>query len=407
MRIGIVTTWFERGAAYVSKQYQELLEESNEVFIYARGGEEFAEKSSKWNEGNITWGIKYKNSTRTKINIKHFLNWIETNNIEAVLFNEQHEWQPIIACDEAGVLTGAYIDYYKKETVPFFKLYDFLICNTKRHYSVFKNFNQSVYIPWGTDINLFKPKTLKPLNSKIIFFHSAGMNPLRKGTDFILKAASKLINEDFELIIHTQANLSSFFPELSSIINNLITDNKLKIIDKTVSAPGLYHKGDVYIYPTRLEGIGLTVPEAISCGLPVITTNQAPMNEFVVEQVNGALVSVIKEEFRSDNYYWKQSIISIDSLIEKMKYYIDNYNSLEDYKIKARAYAENNLNWNDNKDKLNIFFQSLKKNESIDKNTIKKEILNYEKSRPFTYYLNTYKPYLSIKKKIKILLKKN
>jgi len=406
MRIGIVTTWFERGAAYVSKQYKELLEESNDVFIYARGGEEFADQSSKWNEGNITWGIKYKNSTRTKINIKHFLNWIKQNNIEVVLFNEQHEWLPVIACEEAGILTGAYIDYYKKETVPFFKLYDFLICNTKRHFSVFKDFNQSVYLPWGTDVNLFKPKTLKPLDSKTIFFHSAGMNPLRKGTDFILKAAHKLINKNFELIIHSQVDLSHFFPELSSIINVLKENNKLKVISKTVSAPGLYHKGDVYIYPTRLEGIGLTVPEAISCGLPVITTNQAPMNEFVVEQVNGALVEVIKEEFRSDNYYWKQSIISIDSLIDKMEYYIDNHNSLENYKKKAREYAINNLNWNNNKEKLNVFFHKLEKNRSIDKHNVKKEILDFEKSRPFTYYLNTYKPYLRLKKKIKILFNK-
>ena len=213
MRIGIVTTWFERGAAYVSKQYQELLEESNEVFIYARGGEEFADKSSKWNEGNITWGIKYKNSTRTKINIKHFLNWIKINNIEAVLFNEQHEWLPIIACDEAGVLIGAYIDYYKKETVPFFKLYDFLICNTKRHFSVFENFDQSVYIPWGTDVDLFKPKTLKSLDSKTKFFHSAGMNPLRKGTDFVLKAASKLKNKDFIFFLLQDVFLVQAFQE--------------------------------------------------------------------------------------------------------------------------------------------------------------------------------------------------
>lgn len=406
MRIGIVTTWFERGAAYVSKQYQELLENSHEVFIYARGGEEFAESSSKWNEGNITWGVKFKNSTRTQINIKHFTHWIKSNKIEAVLFNEQHEWLPVIACDELGVITGSYIDYYKEETVPFFNIYDFLICNTKRHYSVFKDFNQSIYIPWGTDISLFKPKTLKPISSKVIFFHSAGMNPSRKGTDFILKAANKLIDKDFELIIHTQTDLIQFFPGLSSIINDLLKKEKLKLISKTVSAPGLYYKGDVYIYPTRLEGIGLTVPEALACGLPVITTNQAPMNEFVKEKINGCLIDVEREEKRSDNYYWKQSIISLNSLISKMDYYITNFDNIETEKIEARDYVVNFLDWNSNKETLNLFFNNLKKIDSSKKESVKKIILNFEKSRPFTYYLNTYKPYLKFKKKIKILLKK-
>lgn len=42
MRIGIITTWFERGAAYVSRQFMELLQQTDEVFIYARGGEKYA-----------------------------------------------------------------------------------------------------------------------------------------------------------------------------------------------------------------------------------------------------------------------------------------------------------------------------------------------------------------------------
>ena len=41
-KIGIVTTWFERGAAYVSKQFKEVWEKDNEVYIYARGGEDLA-----------------------------------------------------------------------------------------------------------------------------------------------------------------------------------------------------------------------------------------------------------------------------------------------------------------------------------------------------------------------------
>lgn len=38
MNIGIVTTWFERGAAYVSRQYLEALrsDSNNSVYIYMR-----------------------------------------------------------------------------------------------------------------------------------------------------------------------------------------------------------------------------------------------------------------------------------------------------------------------------------------------------------------------------------
>ena len=56
MRIGIVTTWFERGAAYVSRQYRKQLERQHEVFIYARGGERQAIQDPKWDDKNVTWG---------------------------------------------------------------------------------------------------------------------------------------------------------------------------------------------------------------------------------------------------------------------------------------------------------------------------------------------------------------
>lgn len=49
MNIAIVTTWFERGAAYVSRQYRQALMRSHQVFIYARGGEAYAATDPVWN----------------------------------------------------------------------------------------------------------------------------------------------------------------------------------------------------------------------------------------------------------------------------------------------------------------------------------------------------------------------
>ena len=56
MNIGIVTVWFERGAAYVSRQFEEILAEKHRVFIYARGGEMYAKGDPNWDHANVTWG---------------------------------------------------------------------------------------------------------------------------------------------------------------------------------------------------------------------------------------------------------------------------------------------------------------------------------------------------------------
>lgn len=50
MRIGIVTTWFERGAAMVSKAYRDVLAQRHDVLIYARGGERTGEGDPHWDQ---------------------------------------------------------------------------------------------------------------------------------------------------------------------------------------------------------------------------------------------------------------------------------------------------------------------------------------------------------------------
>ena len=201
MNVGIVTTWFERGAAYVSRQYLEALrsDSNNSVYIYARGGESYARNQSEWDRDFVTWGKVNKKyyCGATGIEKKDFIDWLKNRQIDVVLFNEQNWWIPVIWCKELGIKVGTYVDYYTEETVPFFAIYDYILCNTKRHYRLFKDLPQSFYIPWGTDINLFSNNIEESCEqSQITFFHSAGMNPIRKGTDTVIAAFLSLRWED-------------------------------------------------------------------------------------------------------------------------------------------------------------------------------------------------------------------
>jgi 1,2-diacylglycerol 3-alpha-glucosyltransferase len=359
MNIGIVTTWFERGAAYVSRAYMDTLSKEHNVFIYARGGEEYANGDPDWDLPNVTWGEKLENiNQKTYIIWEDFLLWLNSYNIDIVIFNEQNSWDIILKLRNKQILIGAYIDYYTPKTVPLFNFYDFLLCNTKRHYNVFKCHQQCFYIPWGTDTNLCAPKEKQSFKKKIVFFHSAGMGGtnLRKGTDILVKAF-KEVRGDVRLIIHSQVNLDKYKP-VANLIKN---DNRIEFIEGTFSLPGLYHKGDVYVYPTRLEGIGLSIAEALSCGLPVITTDNPPMNEFVQHGKSGYLVDVEEFKKRKDGYYWPESICSEESLRRAMQRYVDNPEIIEKQSQQAREYALNHLTWKDNSKSLGQLVRSLKR----------------------------------------------
>lgn len=407
MKIGIVTTWFERGAAYVSKQFKEVWEKEYEVFIYVRGGEEIAKDDHNWNQGNICYGKRFDYSNLDFVDLKHFEEWIKRNNLDFVFFNEQHLWKPVLLCHDLNIKTGSYIDYYTSETIPFFKLYDFLVCNTRRHYSVFYWHPNVYFIPWGTNTKIFNETQLRKTKERdIVFFHSAGMNPYRKGCDFVINAFYDLKTTNSKLIIHTQVKLTNFFPELKQKIEKLRDEKRLEIILQTVPAPGLYHLGDVYVYPSRLEGIGLTIAEASACGLPVITTDEAPMNEFVEENSNGKLVKVKSQNKRRDGYYWKESEIDVDDLRKKMQFYLENEKSLNQFKKNSYLFAQTNLNWEINSKHLINIVEDISKIKFEKKIEIYKVVKNFEDSRGFWFYLANTKVYRNLKTSLLRILRK-
>lgn len=362
MKIGIVTTWFERGAAYVSRQYVDALRASgHEVFVYARGGESYAKGDPNWDFDWVHWGKRSLLCDRSWTDRGDLKNWLLKNHIELVLFNEQQTWGPVLLCRELGLKTVAYIDYYTEKSVPNFALYDALICNTKRHLSAFDWHPGVFYVPWGTDTELFSPQDASGAlvaSDLVTFFHSAGMSPFRKGTDLLLRAFEQVKGRT-RLIIHTQVDLVAVFPNLSELIEKLESTGRLECITKTVTAPGLYHLGDVYVYPTRLEGIGLTICEAQACGLPVIVPDCAPMNEFVPNDTVGRIAGIDRLVARHDGYYWPQCWVNLESLAAQMQVYVDAPESTEASKKAALQYARESRSWDSNRSELDELLEQV------------------------------------------------
>ncbi len=347
MNIGIVTTWYERGAAYVSRIYKDLIEADpdNQVYIYSRAGEIPPKDSEKWNEDYVTRDNTWRNM---RVSAHKFFSWIKRNSLDVIIFNEQQDFRIVAQTKKKfpNIKLAAYIDYYTERTRKWYQMYDFVICNTKRHVEAMEGHPQIYYMRWGTDTELYHP--VQSERKELTFFHSVGSS-VRKGTDILIDAfIDGELYKKSKLIIHTQIPIKKVTnrPEESLINYNI------EIIEKTVTAPGLYHLGDVYVYPTRLDGLGLTMYEATSCGLPSIVTNFPPMNEAIKEEF-GRLVAVKDYYCRQDAYYYPMSICDKDDLIRCMRWYVDNPENLAEQKKAAREYALANYNISDRAGELN------------------------------------------------------
>jgi 1,2-diacylglycerol 3-alpha-glucosyltransferase len=224
----------------------------------------------------------------------------------------------------------------------------------KKHLSAFSTHKNAIYCPWGTDVNIFAAHEQRVKSDKVRFFHSCGMNAHRKGTDLLLKAYLSLTIADLkksELIIHSQLSIDQLGEKLTceekKLFESYVKNNNIKIITKTVTAPGLYHLGDVYVYPSRLDGLGLTMAEAKSCSMPLIVPNDGPMNEFINQSIDTA-IKINKKFARADGYYWPQNECSITDLTSGLVTYIENREQLSEWQEKARADALENYVWKKN-----------------------------------------------------------
>ncbi|OGV49066.1 MAG: hypothetical protein A2X49_05250 [Lentisphaerae bacterium GWF2_52_8] len=348
--VGIVTTWFHRGAAMVSYQYMKALQGFGaKVFVYARGGESFAQGDPFWDIANVFWSGDREGMGRTAVSEDKFEKWLRENGIDAVLFNEQHDPGIVAWCRKHGVEIWSYIDYYTVEDghMPpkVFSAFDGLLCNTRRHYSAFSWHPNCHYIPWGTLTDLFVPQYLTRLHgSKPVFFHNAGMySNNRKGTLEVLKLAQLLAPHGAKFVLHSQQAMN---------VDGL---SNIEIVSGSAEPPGFYQRGDVCLYPARLDGIGLTVCEALSCGLPLIVPDGEPWNEFVTDGVNGLTVKIKSKT--QELYYWPFVDIDFDDFTAKAATCLEQPGLVLEQKMNARKSALEKFDWLKNSEPLAELFK--------------------------------------------------
>ncbi|MEI6414040.1 MAG: glycosyltransferase family 4 protein [Pseudomonadota bacterium] len=132
----------------------------------------------------------------------------------------------------------------------------------------------------GIDLACFQPTPSKSCHSpfRLLF---VGNWSRRKGADLLLPIM-RMLGKDFELWLLAGLRAS----QLSDLAPNI---RLLPPCADDTAMVTLYQECDVLLFPSRLEGFGLAVLEAQSCGLPVIVTHGSALPEIVEQGVTGFL----------------------------------------------------------------------------------------------------------------------
>ena len=210
-------------------------------------------------------------------------------------------------------------------------------------------------------INLRSKSVLRLTDKKFKILHISSCFP-RKGIDILLEAFSNSFtcDDDISLIIKTFDNphnnidsileklrrLNSKFPEVI-VIKDDFNDCQIK---------DLYQQSNLLVAPSRGEGFGLPIAEAMLFGVPVITTNWGGHLDFC-NSSNSWLIDYefvpSTSHFNLDFSYWAEP--SVKDLSRALIEVYNSPSSQINKKINLAKESVSNLTW-DNVAEKNISF---------------------------------------------------
>jgi len=156
-----------------------------------------------------------------------------------------------------------------------------------------------VVIPNGIDIGSFSNLPKKGsfrakyhINQKHMILYLGRLHE-RKGIDFLIRSFAELLTEMDNVILVLAGPDDGHLNKAKSIVEELSLDDKVKFTGFISSAEKLeaYMDADVLVYPSVLEIFGLVPFESITCGTPVVVTDDCGCGEFIKKANCGYLVT--------------------------------------------------------------------------------------------------------------------
>ena len=105
----------------------------------------------------------------------------------------------------------------------------------------------------------------------------------------LVKAASIVCrkHENIKFLIAGDGYLKN---ETEKMINDLGIAGKVILLGYREDVPDLMNAFDIFLMPSKMEGLGTSVLDAMSLGIPVVSTNAGGITEAVKDDVNGIVV---------------------------------------------------------------------------------------------------------------------
>ena len=144
------------------------------------------------------------------------------------------------------------------------------------------------YVPNGVSENFFQPRTFANVPANRLLYVGTWLD--RKGIHYLSDAFTALAARSPEIqltvagCILAEEQVKAYFP--------IAIRNRISVLPflSRDAMPALYAAHDIFVFPSLVEGMPLTLLEAMAGAMPVVTANTCGMSDLIDNETNGLLV---------------------------------------------------------------------------------------------------------------------
>jgi glycosyltransferase involved in cell wall biosynthesis len=305
----LVTKWIASGQAVVSRQIRSALDGlGHETFVLAKQGKGLRAQKEQvadpvWDQPRVT------QAGAAEIPADVYESWVAENGIEVVMCDQNDQFDEIGALRRQGVRTvGRFVwEHFPPEfAVPAREAYDVIYSFTRAEQERYRTLGiESPLLTWGCHPDLIAigdEVAANPAAPRREAEDAAGTDVVRfvvpgsfmgrrKPFAEIVEAFTRARDPRLRLLVRGQLERRAKKLERAAGGDERV---EIELEDRPTAEHLRQFAGcDVCLSPSRWEGLGLPLYEAVAFGLPSITNDSPPMNEIVLDDVNGVCVDSV------------------------------------------------------------------------------------------------------------------
>ena len=298
MRIGLVSKWFASGQAVVTRYVRGALDQlGHETFVLAKPGKGPRANIERvddpvWDQPGVTEG------SEADIPVDEYLGWAEDNQLDAVLCDQNDQFAEIGALREAGVRTiGRFVweSFAPEAAEPARRASDVIYSYTRAEQQRYRELGieDSPLLTFGCHPELIEiGRAVERPADEVWFYVPGSFMGKRKPFPEIVEAFTRAEGDHLRLLIRGQVDRKGGKLEKAAGGDERV---RIELEDRpTDEHLRQFASCHVCLSPSRWEGLGLPLFEAMAFGMPTITNDSPPMNEVVIDGRNGICVDAVR-----------------------------------------------------------------------------------------------------------------